>query len=62
MTRIEDLIKGKGYKLVDEQPPFRIYEKHKKYIVYHISSDKIWDYQDLRDVKDYVKDVSSNGK
>lgn len=41
-TKLEELLEGKGYKVVDETPPFKIYEKHNKRIVYHTSSGKIW--------------------
>jgi len=40
---IEDSIKGKGYMLVGEMKDFRIYEKHKKRIIYQISEEKIVD-------------------
>ena len=42
MKQLEERIKRRGYELVDETPPFRIYEKHRKRIIYHTPSDKIW--------------------
>ena len=39
---IEDTLKGKGYKLSEEQGPFRIYEKHRKRIIYHTPSGEVW--------------------
>ena len=41
-SKIEEHIKERGYKMIDEQPPFRIYEKHHKRIIYHVSSCSIW--------------------
>jgi len=42
MTNLEQQLKERGYKLVDEQQPFRIYEKHTKRLIYHIGSGKVW--------------------
>lgn len=59
-SRVEKLIKGKGYELVGETPPFRLYEKHGKRIVYHTPSDKIWGKFDLEHPLGNVKDLSYN--
>jgi hypothetical protein len=42
-SKIEEKLEGKGYRLIDETPPFRTYEKHKKRIIYHISAGKVLD-------------------
>ena len=42
MKKLEKQLIEIGYELVDEQPPFKIYEIHKKRIIYHYPSGKIW--------------------
>ncbi|RPJ79216.1 MAG: hypothetical protein EHM20_02040 [Alphaproteobacteria bacterium] len=38
----EERLKAKGYELVEEMPPFRIYEKNERRVIYHSPSAKIW--------------------
>lgn len=51
----EEEIKARGYEIVDEQPPFRIYEKHRKRIVYHVPSARIWNEVDLNLFRKFAK-------
>lgn len=39
---LEKELESKGYKVVDETPPFKLYEKKGRRLVYHIPSGKIW--------------------
>jgi hypothetical protein len=52
---IEEILKERGYKLVDTIPPFKIYDKHKKRFVYHAPSDKVWGYFDLKNPLENVR-------
>lgn len=50
-SRLEEKLEKKGFKLIDEILPFRMYQKGRKRIVYHIPSAQIWGKFKLEDQK-----------